>query len=63
MADCYTNFYNVDPSHVRKQLGSYGIGLSKLEERYKDEVDKVNEWRAALTLSADLSGWIKHQIR
>ena len=47
-------YYKVDPSHVRRQQGSYGIGLSKLEGRYKN---KVNEWRAALTTSSDLSGW------
>ncbi|KAJ7963191.1 Disease resistance protein (TIR-NBS-LRR class) [Quillaja saponaria] len=43
-------FYNVDPSHVRHQSGSY--------EKYKDNnIDKAEEWKVALTTTANLSGW------
>ncbi|KAL5576003.1 hypothetical protein UlMin_017702 [Ulmus minor] len=44
-------FYDVDPSEVRKQSGSFGeaFGMSDL--------DRVLRWRKALTEAADLSGW------
>ena len=54
-------FYRVDPSHVRKQEGSFKTALSTLEERYEDK--KMNEWRAALTASANIAGWDSHTIR
>ena len=48
-------FYRIDPSCVRKQRGSYEIALSVLEERFNEK--KVNQWRNALTVAANLSGW------
>ncbi|KAL5563681.1 hypothetical protein UlMin_033428 [Ulmus minor] len=53
-------FYKVDPSYVRKQLGSYAIAFKKLQKRYKE---KVNSWRAALTEAANLAGWSSHEMR
>ncbi|PON37240.1 TIR-NBS-LRR-like protein [Parasponia andersonii] len=50
-------FYHVSPSDVRKQVGSYGVAFGTLEERFKNNVDKLNQWRAALTSAANLSGW------
>ena len=50
-------FYDVDPSHVRHQRGSYKISFDRLEERFKDEINKVQKWRDALTQVANLSGW------
>ena len=50
-------FYHVSPSDVRKQKGSYAVALATLEERFKDDLEKVNRWRAALTKVANLSGW------
>ncbi|TQD95074.1 hypothetical protein C1H46_019342 [Malus baccata] len=50
-------FYGVDPSHVRKQQGSYGDAFAQLEQRFKDSMDKVLKWRAALTDAADISGF------
>ncbi|XP_068323680.1 disease resistance-like protein DSC1 [Pyrus communis] len=50
-------FYGIDPSHVRKQQGSYGDAFAQLEQRFKDSMDKVLKWRAALTVAADISGF------
>nr|CAN75332.1 hypothetical protein VITISV_004838 [Vitis vinifera] len=50
-------FYNVDPSHVRKQTGSYGVAFTKHEKVYRDNMEKVLKWREALTVASGLSGW------
>ncbi|XP_024027108.1 TMV resistance protein N-like, partial [Morus notabilis] len=50
-------FYDVDPSHIRKQEGSYGKAFLKHEERFKDNMEIVQKWRVALMESANLSGW------
>ncbi|WJZ84533.1 hypothetical protein VitviT2T_004133 [Vitis vinifera] len=47
-------FYHVDPSHVRKQEGSFGEAFAGYEENWKD---KIPRWRTALTEAANLSGW------
>ncbi|XP_061988211.1 disease resistance protein RUN1-like [Rosa rugosa] len=48
-------FYDVDPSDVRKQSGSFADAFDQ-KHGDKDE-DKVNRWRTALTEAAHLSGW------
>nr|XP_017189366.1 TMV resistance protein N-like [Malus domestica] len=50
-------FYDIDPSHVRKQQGSYADAFAQLEERFKDNMDKVHNWRDTLTKAANLSGF------
>ncbi|PON42392.1 TIR-NBS-LRR-like protein [Trema orientale] len=50
-------FYHVSPSDIRKQVGSYGVAFGTLEERFKNNLDKLNQWRAALTSAANISGW------
>ncbi|KAL5560008.1 hypothetical protein UlMin_036219 [Ulmus minor] len=50
-------FYGVDPSHIRKQEGSYADAFVNHERRFRDRMEKVQEWRQALTEAADLSGW------
>ncbi|XP_072070348.1 disease resistance protein Roq1 isoform X3 [Arachis hypogaea] len=50
-------FYDVDPSVVRHQRGSYAEALAKHEERYQDDKGKVKKWRNALLEAANLSGW------
>ena len=50
-------FYNVDPSDVRHQRGTYGEALARHEERFKDNMEKVHNWRDALHQAANLSGW------
>ncbi|KAJ9687292.1 hypothetical protein PVL29_015969 [Vitis rotundifolia] len=47
-------FCHVDPSHVRKQEGSFGEAFAGYEENWKD---KIPRWRTALTEAANLSGW------
>ncbi|KAL3360073.1 hypothetical protein AABB24_016528, partial [Solanum stoloniferum] len=49
-------FYDVDPSQVRKQTGSFGEALAKHKE-LSIGVQRVEKWRAALTEAANLSGW------
>ena len=46
-------FYDVDPSEVRHQRGSYGEALAKHQNRQLN----VEEWRQALSKAADLSGF------
>ncbi|KAL5540929.1 hypothetical protein UlMin_044905 [Ulmus minor] len=50
-------FYHVDPSDIRKQKGSFGEAFENHEERFKDRMEKVLEWRSALETAANLSGW------
>ncbi|KAL4286154.1 TMV resistance protein N-like [Arachis ipaensis] len=57
-------FYETDPSHIRKQSGSYGKAFAKheldlwVEGRYSDSnKHKVDNWKAALTEAANISGW------
>ncbi|XP_008235905.2 PREDICTED: TMV resistance protein N-like [Prunus mume] len=46
-------FYGIDPSHVRKQQGTYA-----LEDRpLKRSTDEVTNWRAALEEAANMSGF------
>ena len=56
-------FYNVDPSDIRKQQGSYGDAFRKHEERFKDRMDMVAKWRDALKAASDLSGWSSQEDR
>ncbi|XP_048439064.1 disease resistance protein RPV1-like isoform X2 [Pyrus x bretschneideri] len=48
-------FYDVEPSDVRKQMGSFAESFTKHEERFKD---KVEEWKRALRDVADLGGMV-----
>ncbi|CAL9020187.1 unnamed protein product [Prunus brigantina] len=49
-------FYHVDPSHVRKQSGSFVDAFAEHEKRFREDIDKVQRWRDALTEVANLSG-------
>nr|XP_043629409.1 disease resistance protein Roq1-like isoform X2 [Erigeron canadensis] len=49
-------FYHVDPSNVRKQNGDFAKAFETYEDKFKDEIDKVNKWRDALSAAASLSG-------
>ncbi|XP_062014519.1 TMV resistance protein N-like [Rosa rugosa] len=56
-------FYGVDPSDVRKQLGSYADAFVEHEKRFKDPMDKVLRWRKALKTAANISGFDSQTIR
>ncbi|XP_048319347.2 TMV resistance protein N-like isoform X2 [Ziziphus jujuba] len=49
-------FYGIDPSTVRKQKGSYGDAFAQLEQRFKNRIEKVHQWRAALVEASNLCG-------
>ena len=50
-------FYDVDPSTIRKQMGTFAQAFAKHEENFKDCMDKVQAWRTALREVANLKGW------
>ncbi|KAI9071819.1 hypothetical protein K1719_046223 [Acacia pycnantha] len=50
-------FYDVNPSEVRDQRGSYAKALARLEERFIDKRDQVEEWRQALSQAAEIKGY------
>ena len=50
-------FYNVEPTVVRKQTASFGQAFAKHEETFKDNIEKVQNWRDALKVVANKSGW------
>jgi len=41
-------FYDVTPSEVRKQTGDFAKAFAEHEQRFKDDLEMVNKWRAAL---------------
>ena len=49
-------FNNVDPSDVRRQRGIFGEALAKHEEN-SENMERVQNWKDALTQVANLSGW------
>ncbi|KAI8556489.1 hypothetical protein RHMOL_Rhmol05G0256900 [Rhododendron molle] len=58
-------FYDVDPSEVKNQIGSFEEAFTRHEEKLKSETgelakeklkDKVETWRAALREVADVAG-------
>ncbi|KAI9119834.1 hypothetical protein K1719_009223 [Acacia pycnantha] len=49
-------FYNVDPSHVRHQEGTYAGAFSKHKKKFKDN-NLLQVWRSVLKQTADLSGY------
>ena len=48
-------FYYVDPSDVRKQLGTFAQAFVKHEE--KEEKTRVDKWRDALKQVGNLVKW------
>ncbi|KAF5469550.1 hypothetical protein F2P56_013614 [Juglans regia] len=50
-------FYHIDPSQVRNQKGSFRKAFIKHENRFKDDMEKVNKWKAGLKQVANLSGF------
>ncbi|KAL8105978.1 disease resistance protein RPV1-like isoform X2 [Apium graveolens] len=50
-------FYKVDPADVRHQIRSFGEAMARHEQRYKDRMDRVRNWKSVLHSVANLSGW------
>ncbi|XP_028756331.1 TMV resistance protein N-like [Neltuma alba] len=50
-------FYRVDPSHVRKQSGSYKKAFEEHECKRNINNQQLQRWGEALTQAANLSGW------
>jgi hypothetical protein len=50
-------FYHVDPSHVRKQTGSYGTALEKHMKQGNNGDKMMQNWKNALFQAANLSGF------
>ncbi|KAL6200737.1 hypothetical protein ACLB2K_030518 [Fragaria x ananassa] len=50
-------FFEVDPTDVRHQKKSFEEAFSKHETSGRHESDKLNQWRAALSKVANISGW------
>ncbi|KAJ6951308.1 TMV resistance protein N-like isoform X1 [Populus alba] len=48
-------FYDIDPSDVRKQNGSFAEAFVKHDKRFEEKL--VKEWRKALEEAGNLSGW------
>ncbi|KAJ7005100.1 disease resistance RPP13-like protein 1 isoform X1 [Populus alba x Populus x berolinensis] len=55
-------FYDIAPSDIRKQTGSFAEAFDKHEERFKEEMEKVQKWRKALVEAANLSWLDPHSI-
>ena len=49
-------FYDVDPSDAKKK-GTFAQAFAEHEERLKDNMEKMQTWRATLSEVANLSGW------
>ena len=50
-------FYKVDPSKIRKQKGYFKVALTEHENKFKNDMEKVQKWRTALSDAASMSGW------
>nr|XP_048320056.1 disease resistance protein RPV1-like [Ziziphus jujuba var. spinosa] len=57
------DFYGIDPSVIRKQNGSYGVAFAELEQRFKDRMEKVQQWRDALAEASNLCGFDSKAFR
>ena len=50
-------FFDVDPSEVRNQTGSFGEAFEHLVKFLEENMEEVQRWRAALAEVANLPGW------
>ncbi|XP_059428989.1 TMV resistance protein N-like [Corylus avellana] len=55
-------FYHIDPSHVRKQKGTFAEAFGRYEKEKdpKIDMDEMQMWRDALTKVGNISGWHVH---
>jgi hypothetical protein len=50
-------FYDVEPSDVRKQMGTFAEAFIEHEKRFKESIEQVKKWRVALSHVGNLAGW------
>ncbi|XVF77475.1 hypothetical protein PTKIN_Ptkin14bG0047000 [Pterospermum kingtungense] len=50
-------FYEVDPSHLRKQTEKVKEAFAEHEEKYKEDKEKIQKWRTTLTEVTNIAGW------
>ncbi|XP_027192658.1 toll/interleukin-1 receptor-like protein [Cicer arietinum] len=50
-------FYDIEPTHVRNQTGTFESAFVRHQERFIDRPNKVQKWRDALREATNLSGW------
>ncbi|KAK9912935.1 hypothetical protein M0R45_036767 [Rubus argutus] len=50
-------FYQVDPSHVRKQEASFAQAFAKHERDRNVNLQEVQSWKSALIEATNISGW------
>jgi len=53
----FTVFYDINPSHVRKQSGVYEDAFVLHTELFKHDPDKVAQWKRVMTSLAGSVGW------
>ncbi|XP_054778202.1 disease resistance protein RPV1-like [Prosopis cineraria] len=52
-------FYKVDPMDVQYQRNSFGEAMAAHEDRFRNDLEKVQKWRSALSETASLSSaWL-----
>lgn len=56
-------FYHVEPTEIRHQTGNFAKAFEKHEKRFRDNMDKVNQWRKALKNVSSFAGWHVNQER
>ncbi|KAL6122993.1 hypothetical protein ACLB2K_075516 [Fragaria x ananassa] len=56
-------FYEVEPSDVRDQRGSFAEAFEEHEEKFGEGNKEVEGWRDALTKVANLAGWSSKNYR
>ncbi|CAJ2657793.1 TMV resistance protein N-like [Trifolium pratense] len=50
-------FYDIEPTHVRNQTGTFESAFNGHQVRFFDRPNKVQKWRDALREATNLSGW------
>ncbi|XP_060673827.1 disease resistance protein Roq1-like [Ziziphus jujuba] len=55
--DVISIFYGIEPFMVRKQEENYAASFNKYEQCFEDNMDKVQQWRDALSKVAGIIGY------
>jgi hypothetical protein len=50
-------FYDVDPSEVAERKGKYEKAFVEHKQNFKENLEKVRNWKDCLATMANLSGW------